>query len=231
MMEANGDVYYFENNNSVRLFYMESMERNSRETTTPRLSRLDGSIDGETAWAMAVRAMTDEDSPLFAGLERQLVGRVVVGGAPMPGCGVRAVRVELADGGTYVGPMRGLSYWSFGVMTDALGGAWSANSDKDSKYWDMMGEDYDLMTFADPDMIGEEKKVPETLAVLFSVHGFPSSDSESLPFIRAAAEAGGACGARRCAGRARRVEGGDMPVFRNANERVTFASRARILCG
>jgi len=26
-----------------------------------------------------------KDSPLFAGLERQLVGRVVVGGAPMPG--------------------------------------------------------------------------------------------------------------------------------------------------
>jgi len=232
MMEANGDVYYFENNNSVRLFYMESMERNSRGTTTPRLSRLDGSIDGETAWAMAVRAMTDEDSPQFAGLVRQLVGRVVVGGAPMPGCGVRAVRVELADGGTYVGPMRGLSYWSFGVMTDALGGAWITNSDKDSKDWDKMGEDYGRMNIADPDMIGRtEKKVPETLAVLFSVHGFPSSDSESLPFIRAAAEAGGACGARRCAGRARRVEGGDMPVFRNANERVTFASRARIPCG
>jgi len=116
-------------------------------------------------------------------------------------------------------------------MTDALGGVWSTNSDIDSKYWDMMGEDYDGMTFADPDMIeSEEKKVPETLAVLFSVHGFPSSDSESLPFIRAAAEAGGACGARRCAGRARRVEGGDMPVFRKANERVAFASRARILC-
>ena len=222
MMEANGDVYYFKNNNLVLLFYMETAT-----SYLPRLNRpgRERSIDGETAWAMAVRAMTDEDSPLYSGLERQLVGRVVVGGAPMPGGAgvVRAVHIELADGGTYVGPMRGLSYWSVGVMTDALGGAWRLDSG--AKYSKSEEEDYDQRTFAEPDLIigREAKKVLET--VLFSVHGFPSSNSESLSFIRAAAEAGGACGARRCAGRARRVDGGDIPVCRKAIESVTFASR------
>jgi hypothetical protein len=137
MMEANGDVYYAENSDHdcVRLFYMEKGEDSSESEDTSDSSEsedthgdriLDGSIDGETAWASAVRAMTDKDSPQFSSLDRELMGRVVVGGAPVPGGAgvVRAVHIELADGGTYVGPMCGLAYFSVGVMTDALGGAW-----------------------------------------------------------------------------------------------------------
>ena len=170
MMEANGNVYYVENPDCVRLFYMEKGEDSSESEDTSDSSEsedthtgdriLDGSIDGETAWASAVRAMTDKDSPQFSSLERELMGRVVVGGAPVPGGAgvVRAVHIELADGGTYVGPMCGLAYFSVGVMTDALGGAWRVKNKQCD--WDDQSrktfEKYLNGNWCDPD----DKKVP-----------------------------------------------------------------------
>ena len=165
MMDSNGNVYYVENPDGVRLFYLEKGEETSKSEEVIDYSFrsvriLDGSIDGETAWASAVRAMTDKDSPQFSSLERELMGRVVVGGAPVPGGAgvVRAVHIELADGGTYVGPMCGLAYFSVGMMTDALGGAWRVKNKQCD--WDDQSrktfEKYLNGYWCDPD----DKKVP-----------------------------------------------------------------------
>ena len=225
MMEANGDVYYAENKDKLPIFHMEKGDCDDT-------LRLDGYMDCETAWELAV----------YSGLERKLVGRVVEGGAPVPdgGGGMRAARVELADGGTYIGPMRGLSYCSVGVMTDARGGAWRVISSESTElvswfekslFWMIHAEleseveaDQPECTFAEgQEPVAKEVLLPEPLARWFSIHVFPSADS--LPFTRAAAQAGGACGARSCAGRARRGDGGDVPVCGQTNARVADAAR------
>ena len=186
MMEANGDVFYARN---------EEVEERRFRFYTDRC----GDLDCETAWATALKA----DS----GLERTLVGRVVEGGGPMPSGEVRAVRVELADGGTYLGPMRGLSFCSVGVRTDARGGAWrvkhfSEHDEFEDKDWvcmpyteDEVDEDYDgynhgQSTFAEgqePD--AKEVHHPERIAMCFAYTFKFSNVLTYCSFFRAAAEA------------------------------------------
>jgi hypothetical protein len=184
MMEANGDVFYAKNEERKFRFYTDES--------------MDVASDCERAWATALKA----DS----GLERTLVGRVVEGGGPMPSGEVRAVRVELADGGTYLGPMRGLSFCSVGVRTDARGGAWrikhvSEHDRFEDKDWVCMPytedevdcEDWDnhgQSTFAEgqePD--AKEVHHPERIAICFAYTFKFSNFLTYCSFFRAAAEA------------------------------------------
>ena len=188
MMEANGDVFYAKNEERKFSFYTEES--------------MDVASDCERAWATALKA----DS----GLERTLVGRVVEGGGPMPSSDVRAVRVELADGGTYLGPMRGLSFCSVGVRTDARGGAWrikhvSEHDEFEDKDWvcmpytedevneDWTNHDWDnhgQSTFAEgqePD--AKEVHHPERIAMCFAYTFKFSNVLTYCSFFRAAAEA------------------------------------------
>lgn len=114
MMEANGDVFYVQFDRWMVL--CEGVPIGSamdlEEVGVGHPSKYELYRNG-TWEAVATRAKT-----------RKLAGRVVTGGTPVPGRGVRAACVELSGGGTYWGAMRGLAFCGEGVLVDAGGAAW-----------------------------------------------------------------------------------------------------------
>jgi hypothetical protein len=73
---------------------------------------------------MELHCSKDVMNGTAATTKRTLAGWVVQGGSPAPGGRVRAVRVELAGGGSYIGGMRGLAFCGDGLLTDAGGAVW-----------------------------------------------------------------------------------------------------------
>ena len=123
MMYADGDVFRVEFNRKL-LFngrtWVEASDMEPAPASPPPGTRMYSRRDFHRH---AVLDKHFSEGPA-ATTKRTLAGRVVEGGAPAPGGRVRAVRVALADGGSYIGAMRGLSFCCSGVLTDAGGKAW-----------------------------------------------------------------------------------------------------------
>jgi len=128
MMEANGDVFYMEFNR--KLLFNDSTWASAKEMEPSPASR-------RRAWPGSGPRMYSRrgfyrsevlDKHFSAGpavtTKQTLAGRVVEGGPPAPGGRERAVRVELAGGGSYIGAMRGLAFCGDGLLTDAGGAVW-----------------------------------------------------------------------------------------------------------
>ena len=122
MMEANGEVYLVEFNRKL-VFNGRTWDEASDMTPAPA-SPSGPRMSGRRSFFR--REVLDKQFSMgpAATTKRQLAGRVVEGGPPAPGGRVRAVRVELVGGGSYIGAMRGLSFCCRGVLTDAGGAAW-----------------------------------------------------------------------------------------------------------
>jgi len=122
MMEANGDVFYIEFNR--KLLFNDITWARAKDMRPLRVKNISGPVLHSRRGFF--HGMLDEHFSAREAVTTKLTlaGRVVEGGPPVPGGGVRAVRVELAGGGSYIGAMRGLAFCGDGVLTDAGGAVW-----------------------------------------------------------------------------------------------------------